>query len=74
MTLITDGHVAGAALDVFQAEPPGDHPLLALDNFVATPHVAAQTLDAQKRVGEDVLGIIRAFSAGHSLSDLGVVV
>lgn len=68
------GHLAGAALDVFQSEPPGDHPLLSLDNFVATPHVAAQTLDAQQRVGENVLEIIRAFSAGRSLSGLGIIV
>ena len=68
------GNLAGAALDVFQTEPPGDHPLLSLDNFVGTPHVGAQTLDAQRCVGEDVLEIIRAFSAGHSLSGLGVIV
>ena len=71
---LKNGRLAGAALDVFQTEPPGDHPLLSLDNFVATPHVAAQTLDAQQRVGEDVLEIIRAFSSGRSLSGLGIIV
>ena len=70
---LQSGRLAGAALDVFQTEPPGDHPLLSLDNFVATPHVAAQTLDAQQRVGEDVLEIIRVFSAGRSLSGLGII-
>jgi len=66
--------LAGAALDVFHTEPPGDHPLLSLDSFVATPHVAAQTVDAQRRVGEDVLEIIRAFSDDRDLSKLGVLV
>jgi phosphoglycerate dehydrogenase-like enzyme len=45
-----------------------------LDNFVATPHVAAQTLDAQKCVGEDVAKIARAFSSGESLAGLGITV
>ena len=68
---LQSGRLAGAALDVFQTEPPGDHPLLSLDNFVATPHVAAQTIDAQRRVGGDVLEIIQSFCAGRSLSGLG---
>ena len=44
------GKVAGAALDVFSAEPYSG-PLLELDNVVATPHLAASTAEAQDRAG-----------------------
>jgi D-3-phosphoglycerate dehydrogenase / 2-oxoglutarate reductase len=48
---IRSGQVAGAALDVFVEEPPPkDHPLLALDAVVATPHLGASTDEAQINV------------------------
>ncbi len=51
---IEDGIVAGAALDVFESEPPKDSPLLALDCIIATPHLGASTTEAQVNVAVEI--------------------
>jgi len=51
---LKSGKVAGAAFDVFEKEPPENHPLMTLDNFIATPHLGASTLEAQENVATAV--------------------
>ena len=59
---IREGRVAGAALDVFEQEPPPtDHPLLSLEEVVATPHLGASTREAQEGVAVIVAEQMRDF-------------
>ena len=51
---IKQGHVGGAALDVFVQEPLKNSPLTALDNVVLTPHVGGSTHEAQEAVGVQI--------------------
>jgi D-3-phosphoglycerate dehydrogenase len=51
---IEAGHVAGAALDVFETEPATDSRLFRLDNVVCTPHLGAATAEAQENVALQV--------------------
>ncbi len=56
-----DGHVAGAALDVFEIEPlPPDSPLRSAQNLVLTPHLGASTAEAQESVGIEIAQSVRA--------------
>ncbi len=48
---LASGHLGGAALDVYEKEPPApDHPLFKVDNLVCTPHIGASTEEAQSAV------------------------
>jgi D-3-phosphoglycerate dehydrogenase len=51
---LVSGKLAGAALDVFAVEPPGEHKLLGLDQFICTPHLGASTHEAQVNVARAV--------------------
>lgn len=53
---LASGRLGGAALDVREAEPPGDSPLHTLDNVLFTPHVAAWTHEAHEKVLQTVSG------------------
>jgi D-3-phosphoglycerate dehydrogenase len=54
-------HVAGAGLDVFESEPPVDWRLAKLPQVVATPHIAASTVEAQEQVGIETAVALRDF-------------
>ena len=52
--MLQSGHVAGAALDVFQTEPATESPLFGVPNFICTPHLGASTTEAQVNVALQV--------------------
>lgn len=53
---LTSGHLAGAAIDVFDTQPlPQDHPFMALPNVILTPHMAGITEESMLRMGQGVL-------------------
>jgi D-3-phosphoglycerate dehydrogenase len=58
---IEQGQVAGAGLDVFDPEPPKDWRLPEMPKVVATPHIAASTVEAQEQVGEETAAAVRDF-------------
>jgi D-3-phosphoglycerate dehydrogenase / 2-oxoglutarate reductase len=51
---LNNGKIAGAALDVFAVEPPGLTDLVAHPKLVCTPHLGAQTIEAQRRAANDI--------------------
>jgi len=54
LAALNSGKVAAAALDVFATEPPGTTDLVKHPKVITTPHIAAQTVEAQARAAEDI--------------------
>jgi D-3-phosphoglycerate dehydrogenase len=69
---IDDGRVAGAAIDVFREEPPGENPLLKHPKIIVTPHLGALTPEAQERaavdVAHEVLAVLRGEPARYAVN------
>jgi D-3-phosphoglycerate dehydrogenase len=66
---IETGHVAGAALDVFEKEPPGEDPLFQLEHLLATPHIAGSTEEAQEIVGVRIVEqVVEYLKSGVALN------
>ena len=66
---LKEGKIGGAALDVFETEPPGETKLAELDNVTFTPHIGANTVDAQLKAGtmvsEQVMMVLNGETPVH---------
>ena len=62
---VRSGKVAGAALDVFTSEPPGEHPLFEEERIIVTPHLAGSTVEAQERIAVDIAEQVLDVLAGR---------
>jgi D-3-phosphoglycerate dehydrogenase len=69
---LKEAKIAGAASDVFEVEPAAqEHPLLKLENFIATPHMAAHTQEAlgrMSRVAEDIIRVLEGKEPLHPVN------
>ncbi len=64
---LNSGKVAGAALDVFSVEPPGLTEAVSHPRVIGTPHVGAQTVEAQSRASEDIAAEVLSALQGKEL-------
>lgn len=62
---LTEKRIAGAAIDVFEKEPPAGNPLLAAPNLVTTPHLGASTEEAQTKAGLAVARSLLQYFSGE---------
>ncbi len=67
LNALNNGKVAGAALDVFSQEPPGLTETVSHPRVIGTPHVGAQTVEAQTRASEDIAAEVLSALRGESL-------
>ena len=58
---LKSGKLAGAGVDVFEKEPTDNEELINLPNVSCTPHIGASTKEAQARIGEEIVSIIKEY-------------
>lgn len=61
LAALNSGHIAAAALDVFLNEPTPDPALINHPHVSATPHIGAQTAEAQKRIALELVEVVKDF-------------
>jgi len=61
---LAEGRIAGAAIDVWEEEPTSNHSLIGHPNVVATPHIGAQTAEAQERIAQETARMVLAALEG----------
>ncbi|HTZ61875.1 MAG TPA: hydroxyacid dehydrogenase [Thermoplasmata archaeon] len=67
---LRSGRLAGAALDVFEVEPPVNRELLEMPNVIATPHIGAMTAEGQARAGTEIVEEVLRALRGETLRAL----
>ncbi|MGD0250143.1 MAG: hydroxyacid dehydrogenase [Thermoplasmata archaeon] len=70
LAALNSGHLAGAALDVFEVEPPMNRELIEHPRVIATPHIGASTEEAQRRAGTDTVDEVLRALKGEPLTAL----
>lgn len=63
--VLQSGHLAGAAIDVFEEEPVKENPLLKMKQVVAVPHLGAATDEGQARAGHEAARVVIEFARSH---------
>ena len=66
---LKSGRIAGAALDVFETEPPKGSKLMTLENLVATPHLGASTKEAQEKVSIEMAEHVKMFLVDNKITN-----
>ncbi len=70
LSALNSGHLAGAALDVFEEEPPMHRELVEHPHVIATPHIGASTPEAQRRAGDQTVDEVLRALRGETLTAL----
>ena len=58
---LMNGVIAGAAIDVYDEEPPGDRELIGLPNLICTPHIGGNSVESVLSMGRSAIEHLKAF-------------